>query len=614
MIGTKLVNRYQIIERIGGGGMAVVYKARCTLLNRIVAVKVLRQQFASDEDFVRRFRREAQAAASLSHPNIVSIYDVGQEKDIYFIVMEYVEGETLKALINREAPLDTGRAVAITRQIANALFHAHNNKIIHRDIKPHNVLIAKDGRVKVTDFGIARAVTTTTQTFAPNSIMGSVHYLSPEQAKGKLATEQSDIYSLGIVLYEMLSKALPFDGDSAVGIALKHLQQEVPPLTTYNQSVTDGVMRILDKMLVKDRKQRYHSVSELLADLRSWNQTKKLEAAGEDEESAEDDDAETRIFTPVSESRTNKDKLKRIGLYSGIGLLSLAVIFLLYLGFRGLAGFFIVAEVTVPDVEGKELSEAIEILEESNLRYEVTEYIHHNVIPEDHVVIQRPNARRVVKENRVIELVVSRGPDMVELPSLQGKELREARSILDNLRLSYNDPVEEFNNDVPANHVIRHEPEAGPVRRSESVTLYVSRGPRPIGMPDLVGMTEEEAKAAAREEGLNPTIIPYENPLGAPGGIVISHFPAAGEDIQPGEQVDIRLRAFERKEVEIVLTDLDPDADYEVRIEVVDVTGPRSTIYDTVRQQSEWSRVVWGWERGEIRVYVEGQLQQELDF
>ena len=181
MIGTKLVQRYQILERIGGGGMAVVYKARCTLLNRIVAVKVLRHQFAVDEEFVRRFRREAQAAASLSHPNIVNIYDVGQENDIYFIVMEYVEGETLKDFIEREAPLEPARAVNITRQIANALYHAHYNKIIHRDIKPHNVLISKDGRIKVADFGIARAVTSNTQTFSRNSLVGSVHYFSPER-------------------------------------------------------------------------------------------------------------------------------------------------------------------------------------------------------------------------------------------------------------------------------------------------------------------------------------------------------------------------------------------------------------------------------------------------
>lgn len=223
MIGLTLSGRYELLARVGGGGMALVYKARDLLLNRFVAVKVLRQQFTHDDDFVKRFRREAQAAASLSHPNIVSIYDVGQVEDTHYIVMEFIDGANLNEIIRDRAPLQVDEAVKITAQICDALEHAHHNQIIHRDIKPHNILIGNNGRVKVTDFGIARAVTSSTIT-QTGSVIGSVHYFSPEHAKGVATGEKSDLYSLGIVLYQMLTGRLPFLGESPISVALKHLQ------------------------------------------------------------------------------------------------------------------------------------------------------------------------------------------------------------------------------------------------------------------------------------------------------------------------------------------------------------------------------------------------------
>ncbi|HCX77854.1 MAG TPA: Stk1 family PASTA domain-containing Ser/Thr kinase, partial [Firmicutes bacterium] len=432
MIGKKLVNRYQILERIGGGGMAVVYKARCTLLNRIVAVKILRQQYSIDEDFVRRFRREAQAAASLSHPNIVNIYDVGQDKDVYFIVMEYVEGETLKDLIDREAPLEPARAVNIVRQIANALYHAHCNKIIHRDIKPHNVLISKDGRVKVADFGIARAVTTTTQTFSPNSLMGSVHYFSPEQAKGKLATEQSDLYSLGIVLYEMLTKTLPFDGDSPVSIALKHLQQTIPPASRYNPAVTPGLQAILDKLLEKDKSQRYQNAIDLLAALRTWNSPEAAEAAEADGK-AEIDEADTQVFMPlVSKKKQWLSQVgkKRLLTWSIIILSVAAAVTLAVLGFSSLAKLWEVKEIPVPNVVEQSKEAAIAELETVGLQnYSISE-MHHDTIPLGYVVRQKPTANQIVKQNRNIELIISKGPVLIDVPGVEGLDVRVAESDL----------------------------------------------------------------------------------------------------------------------------------------------------------------------------------------
>ncbi|MDU2240758.1 MAG: Stk1 family PASTA domain-containing Ser/Thr kinase, partial [Paenibacillus sp.] len=266
MIGHELGGRYQIIERIGGGGMALVYKAQDLLLNRYVAIKVLRQQFVNDEEFIRRFRREAQSAASLSHPNIVSVYDVGQEDEVHYIVMEYVEGQNLNEIIKERAPLQVDEAVRIASQIADALDHAHHNQIIHRDIKPHNILIGRNGRVKVTDFGIARAVTSATIT-QTGSVVGSVHYFSPEHAKGVATGEKSDLYSLGIVLYQMLTGRLPFLGESPISVALKHLQEQFDEPRVVNPMIPQSVENIILKSMRKNPGERYQSAKEMLRDL-----------------------------------------------------------------------------------------------------------------------------------------------------------------------------------------------------------------------------------------------------------------------------------------------------------------------------------------------------------
>jgi serine/threonine-protein kinase len=267
MEGRVLGNRYELIEKIGGGGMALVYKAKCRLLDRVVAVKILRPEFTNDEEFVKRFRIEAQAAASLSHPNIVSIHDVGHEDDVHYIVMEYVDGITLKEYILKKGLLSWKEAVSIASQICSAIEQAHRNSIVHRDIKPHNILITRDGIAKVADFGIARAVSSSTITMVGSTI-GSVHYFSPEQARGGYTDEKSDLYSLGIALYEMVTGRVPFDGETPVAVALKHIQdQPVPPLD-YESSLPKGVNDIIMKAIKKDQSKRYQSASEMLSDLK----------------------------------------------------------------------------------------------------------------------------------------------------------------------------------------------------------------------------------------------------------------------------------------------------------------------------------------------------------
>ncbi|MCC2685835.1 MAG: serine/threonine protein kinase, partial [Paenibacillaceae bacterium] len=266
MIGTRLGDRYEILERIGGGGMAIVYKGHDVLLNRKVAVKVLRDQYVHDDEFIRRFQREAQAAASLSHPNIVSIYDVGKENDVHYIVMEYVEGTTLNEVIKEKAPMQVEEAIHFTSQICDALDHAHSNQIVHRDIKPHNILIGKNGRVKVTDFGIARATTSSTIT-QTGSVVGSVHYFSPEHAKGVSAGAKSDLYSLGIVLYQMLTGRLPFLGESPISVALKHLQENVEEPRKVNSLIPQSVENIILKSMRKNPDERYSSAKQMQRDL-----------------------------------------------------------------------------------------------------------------------------------------------------------------------------------------------------------------------------------------------------------------------------------------------------------------------------------------------------------
>ncbi|TVX94754.1 Stk1 family PASTA domain-containing Ser/Thr kinase [Paenibacillus agilis] len=307
MIGTTLAGRYEIIARVGEGGMALVYKALDVLLNRYVAVKVLRQQFVHDEEFVRRFRREAQSAASLSHPNVVSIYDVGQEDEVHYIVMECIDGQNLNEIIKERAPLQPEEAIRIATQICDALDHAHHNHIIHRDIKPHNILIGQNGRVKVTDFGIARAVTSSTIT-QTGSVVGSVHYFSPEHAKGISTGEKSDLYSLGIVLYQMLTGQLPFLGESPISVALKHLQEPFEEPRELNPSIPQSVENVILKSMRKNPDERYQSAVEMMRDLETVLRPERLRESKVRFVSPSyhyEDHEETRVMPAIREQDLN---------------------------------------------------------------------------------------------------------------------------------------------------------------------------------------------------------------------------------------------------------------------------------------------------------------------
>lgn len=526
MIGHELGGRYQIIERIGGGGMALVYKAHDVLLNRNVAIKVLRQQFVNDEEFIRRFRREAQSAASLSHPNVVSVYDVGQEDDIHYIVMEYVEGQNLNEIIKERAPLQVDEAIRIASQIADALDHAHHNQIIHRDIKPHNILIGRNGRVKVTDFGIARAVTSTTIT-QTGSVVGSVHYFSPEHAKGVATGEKSDLYSLGIVLYQMLTGRLPFLGESPISVALKHLQEHFEEPRSVNPMIPQSVENIIIKSMRKNPGERYQSAKEMLVDLETCllperrMESKLLFDDGDDEDS-------TRIVPAIrsqmggsaarggsklsreSQADEDRDEAKKGTSFWSKPVLWVSLTVLLLVAMAGVVWYvnktFTVPDVTVPSVLNLNEADATKALQDKGLAVGDVKREYKEGFDEGIVYDQSRPEGTIVKEGAIIDLTVSIAKPLKNMPSFSGMTYQEAEAQLvqagvDKDRISQ---VEEFSDEEEAGKIIGQSPDAGTEYDPESVsiTLKVSKGAKEFSMKNLIGMKQEEAEALIKELGL----------------------------------------------------------------------------------------------------------------
>lgn len=570
LIGQELGGRYEIIARIGGGGMAVVYKGHDRLLNRRVAVKVLRQQFVHDEDFIRRFRREAQSAASLSHPNVVSIYDVGQEGDVHYIVMEYVEGSNLNDIIKERAPLQPEETVHIASQICDALDHAHQNGIIHRDIKPHNILIGINGRVKVTDFGIARAATSSdiTQT---GSVIGSVHYFSPEQAKGASQGEKSDLYSLGIVMYQMLTNRLPFLGDSPISVALKHLQEPVEDPRKINPLIPQSVENIVLKALQKRPENRYGSAREMLRDLES-----ALSPERRDEPKIAlangmgDDDEPTRVMPairtsgrktaepasadagppgddPLGSPRDDWDKVRERKMPGWVKpavwmTLTVALLVGMWYGIQTIKAMLVVPVVEVPDVVGLTLEDAQKKLADVNLSSQVLRKEHHLEIPENRVISQDREPGSEVRDTVVIGLVVSLGPSKAVMPDLTGKPVDEAMSLLKELGLKDEQINEEtVESEKEPGTVLQQSPAAAEeiIPEQARVTLVVSEGPGTVEMPDLIGRKESEAISILTSSGLKYKIRREPDYKMEKDRVFGQHPYEAGDQVKPGSEVTL---------------------------------------------------------------------------
>ena len=543
MIERVLDGRYALEMLVGSGGMADVYRAKDQLLERTVAVKILHQQYENDTEFIARFQREAKAAARITHPNIVNVYDVGVAEGRHYIVMEYVPGRTLKERIKEEGPVPAPEALHIARQIAGALAQAHANNLVHCDIKPHNILVMPDGNVKVADFGIARAVTESTMTYNDN-IMGSVHYFSPEQARGTLITPKSDVYSLGVVLYEMLTGRIPFDGNTAVSIARKHLEEEPQSVRSLVPNIPPVVEALVTRMMAKEPALRPDSRL-LVQDITRTEQMMRSDTAVMP---AFDPDA-TRVLTPVEaqeisaavEEEEAAEEVEEKSFFR-TKKFKFGLVLILLLGF--FSGFFLSfgkfwssVEITVPDVTGKQLTLARQILEDQHLRVTVAEAYDASV-PVGVVVSQTPEAGTKVKEERTITIYVSKGGEELEMPNLRGLKQSDAIDKLQQMGLRLGSAYETFS-DEDSGTVISQDPRSGTrISKGQSVDITVSKGQKikKITVPDVKGVPSDRARTMIEGSGLKVGSISEEESTQA-AGTVVSQSPSAGSEADSGSAV-----------------------------------------------------------------------------
>jgi eukaryotic-like serine/threonine-protein kinase len=545
--GTLVDGRYRIRHRIGSGGMADVYCAEDTHLGRQVALKVLHRRFAQDQEFVERFRREAKSVAGLSHPNVVGVFDRGGHDGTYYIAMEHLAGRTLKEIVESEAPLPQERAIDLAQQILQGAGYAHRHGVIHRDFKPHNVIVDDDGRTKVTDFGIARAgASEMTET---GSIMGTAQYLSPEQAQGHAVTAASDLYSIGVMLYEMLAGRLPFEGESAVSIALKHLSEAPPPLSRFRPDVHPAVETVVMAALAKDPAQRWQSADDFANGLEAARA--QMDAGAGDEQ---DFAALAPIPVPASTPAPEAEASPVVGRdgavppvaeperrrrsrwpWFTIGLLTVALAgFLLYLG---LSGAFEPEKVEVPRVTGQQLVQARAVLERAG--FEVAEARVRSSQPFDQVIDQDPNAGEEADDGSTITLEVSNGPGTVRVPSVAKLPQEQAIDDLQDADLRVTTEPQS-SDEIGAGFAIRTVPRAGEeVERDTRVTLFVSTGPEQVTVPDVVGLSSDSAEASLAAEGLGVAVQEQESEEAV--GEVIAQSPEGGAEVDRGTTVTITV-------------------------------------------------------------------------
>ena len=561
-IGKKFNGRYLILGNIGSGGMANVFLARDLILDREVAIKVLRYDFLNDQSAIRRFQREMLASTELVHPNIVTVYDAGQEGETQFLVMEYVKGMDLKRYIQTQYPIPYDRIVDIMQQILSAVTLAHQHRIIHRDLKPQNILIDESGTVKITDFGIAVALSETSIT-QTNSMLGSVHYLSPEQARGSMATNQSDIYAIGIILYEMLTGKVPFDGESAVTIALKHFQEEIPSVRLYDRHVPQSLENVVLKATAKDPIDRYQSAEEMSADLATaldpsrlnepaWhpanhveetkvlpNLTEQMPTVAPVEEIVTKPEKEAEE-KPVPSKKKAKDqqkpKSKKKLLFLGIA--AVLVIGIATIAFSVLGGGK--NEISVPDVSNLSESAARSKLQEAGLKAAgQTEEITSDKIPEGKVVKTNPEAKAIVQKGREVVLYISTGGRKIKMKDYTDMEYNEAVEAL--VKLDFKESKikkkEEYSDTVEKGKIISQTPEANSEVTPDktSVKFVVSKGAKPIKISDYVGMTINEALLDLANNGINESQVKQtQQESDKEAGTILSQTPSAGSSVTPG--------------------------------------------------------------------------------
>lgn len=564
MSSRLLAGRYELIEKIGEGGMAIVYKAKCRLLNRYVAIKILRPEFTKDEQFVENFRRESQAAAGLSHPNIVSVYDVGQEGNIHFIVMELVEGKTLSKLIEEKGRLDYKEAINITRQVASALSLAHKNQIVHRDIKPHNILITNTGVAKLADFGIAKAVSASTIIGGNNKVMGSVHYFSPEQARGAYVDERSDIYSLGIVLYEMLTGKVPFDGDNPISIALMHINDPMPPVSAEVPGIPPQLEKIIMKATDKYQTNRYRTADEMIEDLDNIEFITKVMGqkaftiAGEEEKeqpavSVHPERERThRKSEPAGNTEESDKTLERANKIS-TGFIIGAVAVLVIAGIIGLGallGWFSgdIEEIKVPNFVGSTFEKAQALAQETGLEIARGEDVYSPDQEEGKITSQNPTADSVVSPGKLITVYVSKGKKDGVVPKIVGMDYKGASEYLKTFGFELG-IVKTESSTLPENVIIEQSVEEGSTALKGTkidVTVSDGKGKETVKMPNLIGKTPDEANAIIDTEGLKLGDATYEETTTTAQNLIFWQQYPEGTELEKGTAVSYKVSKGEK--------------------------------------------------------------------
>lgn len=601
-IGTVLAGRYVVEEIVGSGGMAVVYRAWDRRKKRIVAVKVLREEYEKDAEFVRRFEREAEAASKVSHENIINMFDVGTENDTRYIIMEYVDGMTLKDMIREMGHLSSDAVVRMGIRILAAVDHAHKNGIVHRDIKPQNILVNKEGKVKVADFGIARlkAEQNTKMSLRSASALGSVHYISPEQASGEIADEKSDLYSVGVVLYEMLTGKVPFDGETTVSVALKHLNEEPASMRTLDPSISKALDEVVLRALKKDPAQRYQSAAEMARDLR-----KALDKPG---------GGFVRQRRPLTaeelaEQRDKKARRRRKFRYTLLGVIIAFVLF------AGAVLVWSISFIRITDVAGMSEADAYAALSRDFNVFVRREY--NGMVAEGLVIAQEPRGNRLVRKGADAVITVSDGASIVEIGNYAGQGSDEAMNAL--INAGVRDVVVEYVLDAaPVGTVVSQSPEAGEVSRDEQVVLRVSG--ETVLMPQLSGYTLENASALIRSEGLTLGNVSTAYSADAAADTVIAQSAAPNSPVLVGSMIDIVIAQSQQTlyypaGVFSVVVPLD---NTHVSVTINSPSGGVREAFSGVLDRGTHAIELSSGERGDhtVDVYLDGTLLEEmvLDF
>lgn len=538
-----LAGRYELLEKIGDGGMAVVYKARCRLLNRFVAIKILKPEFAKNPDIIESFRRESQAAAGLSHPNIVGIFDVGREGNLHYIVMELIEGQTLSKMIEKEGPIEYHKVIDITKQIASGLSYAHKHHIIHRDIKPHNILMTPDGVAKIADFGIAKAMSESIDDDSEEMVMGSVHYFSPEQARGGYVDEKSDIYSLGIVMYEMLTGRVPFDAETPVQVALMHINEQMVPPSRYVPTIPPRLEAIILKATAKVQVSRYANVDEIIKELDKI----ELISAVVGEEAVAPEIRKTdrtaldkqKKEAPAEKKKRNKKNSegnsRKYIIIGAVLLAAVAVITSIFV-FGGGKG-----KVVVPDLRGYTYEEAEQELESLGLEIEKGNEVFSDEYDEGQIVSQSPKPDMEVKKGKSIRVNISKGSGMETVPNVIGMTESQAREALEAKGFQLGRVTEEESSQV-AGTVVRQSPVSGTEAESGStVDIVIAKEvqKQEVAMPGLLGKSLASAQAAIENAGLTVGNVTYAYSSDYPEGQVMEQQYGSGTSLEKGTSVSI---------------------------------------------------------------------------